>query len=344
MGPSRYLLSGMITLGLYQPQLLGISSSGLDAKARFTHRLPWITPEEWETTQQIAPQRFQLRTTRIVDPKMSTFDVLNSLPLLQQMSPSAEEKFAKSTLNNPEKTPANTLTDGYSLGTSADTKLNVMAALGRACLNLPLFQHTGTIKVKSHFFRHHSVPQFEPVNLKTYVRDRYQDFLRYHKTSKMGFENGEFCSTVLIALVNAQTYQINATAEEVYPKWAEYKWKEKQASLRPFTPLYEESFYAFLQTIYTSLEENVSTISIQREHAQVCIDKCEQIQEQQRIAKEIREKKNASAAEEEVLLAIPPVTSIEVLRATPLEAPVQETTPISPIGTSVESRRRTTRI
>jgi hypothetical protein len=296
MGLSRYLLSGIATLGLYQPLLFGISASGLDMEERFIHRLPWITPEEWQTAVETPRENFQIRAARIVDPKISALEVLNSLPLLQKMSAASEAKFKKATLGSRSVTPANTLTEGYALGTSADTKLNVFVALGRACLNLPLFQHTGATKVKDHFFRHHSVHKFTPVALKTYALARYQDFLTHQKTSEIGFENGEFCSAVLVALVNAQEYQLNVNTQEVRPKWGEYHWKQKTVLIRPFTPRYEESFYALLQTIYTSLGHQISNLPIKLDQAHLYVEIREKMQEQQRKAQEIRALKNTPSA------------------------------------------------
>lgn len=299
MGLFRFLFSGIVTLGCYQPVLLGIGASGLDLQGRFLHRLPWVTPMEWKQALEMPYQPFQVAHSRVVDPKMSAVEMLGSLPLLQKMSADVEAKFAKSTKTDRQislyniLTPFNVLTDGYVLGTSADTKLNMLVALGRACLNLPLFEHIGVEKVKDGLIHHHSVHKFASKNLRVYAYDRYQDFLVQNKSSDMGFENGEFCSTALLALVNAQEHQLVSLTKEIIPKWSEYRWRQqKSVSIRPFTPRYEESFYSLLQTIYTSLGDQVVTTPIQLDHALRCREKRSQLEAQERKAQEMRAIKN----------------------------------------------------
>lgn len=299
MGLSRYLFSGIVTLGCYQPVLLGIGASGLDIHARFLHRLPWVTPLEWKQAVETPYQPFQVAPSRIGDPKMDAVEVLGSLPLLQKMSVNVEKKFDKSIKTDQEitlyntLTPFNILTDGYVLGTSADTKLNMLVALGRACLNLPLFEHTGSEKIKDGFMCHHSVYKFASKNLRVYAYDRYQDFLAQNKSSDMGFENGEFCSAALLALVNAQEYQLISSTKEIIPKWSEYRWRQQRpVSIRPFTPRYEESFYYLLQTIYISLGDRVLTTPIQLDHALRCEEKRMQLEVQEKNAQKMRAIKN----------------------------------------------------
>ena len=292
MGPIKYLLSGLVTLSVSQAQLFAVVAAGLDVKGRFVHRAPWVLAEEWRDAMKRPRETFQIQGARIMDPNMNETEVLNSLPLLQKMSTIGEEKFKRATANNPLMLPTNTLTQDFSLGTSADTKLSVMVSLGRSCLNLPLFRHTGSKKVKDGILRHHSVHSFASVDLKSYAYERYQEFLGYQKASEMGFENGEFCSTVLIALVNAQDYQFNTSTQEVLPKWSEYRWKQKSFQIRPFAPRYEEQFYGLLQTIYSSLGSDLSNTAIELTHAKGCIKKREHVQEEQMRAKQVRMLKN----------------------------------------------------
>ncbi len=299
MGLFRCLFSGIMALVCYQPVLLGIGASGLDIHARFLHRLQWVTVLEWKQALEGPYQPFQVAPSRIGDPKIDAVEVLGSLPLLQKMSADVEAKFTKSINTDRQITlyhtlaPFNVLTDGYVLGTSADTKLNMLVALARACLNLPLFEHTGSRKVKDGLIHHHSVHKFASKSLRVYAYDRYQDFLVQNTSSDMGFENGEFCSTALLALVNAQEHQLVSLTKEIIPKWSEYRWREqKPVSIRPFTPRYEESFYSLLQTIYTSLGDQVVTTPIQLDHALRCREKQSQLEAQERKAQEMRAIKN----------------------------------------------------
>ncbi len=304
MGLFRCLFSGIMALGCHQPVLLGIGASGLDIHGRFLRRLPWVTPLEWKQALEEPYQPFQVPPSRIEDPEVDAIEVLGSLPLLQKMSADVEAKFTKSIKTDLQielyhaLAPFNVLTDGYVLGTSADTKLNMLVALGRACLNLPLFEHTGSKKVKVGFIRHHSVHKFASKNLRAYAYERYEAFLKQNKSSEMGFENGEFCSTALLALVNSQEHQLVSLTKEVIPKWSEYRWREqKSVSIRPFTHRYEESFYSLLESIYTSIGDQVVTTPIQLDHALRCREKRSQLEVQERKAQEMRAIKNRAGTQ-----------------------------------------------
>lgn len=292
------VLVGICSSLCFQPDIFALVTQGIDLQARFEKRMQWIDPLEWKEAQTTLTKPFQFNFKRFQDHENQVLSYLNSLPLMQTMSEEGKAVFSKATATyGKEKliflSPFNIITDNFALGQTADTRLNLLVGLGRACLNLPLYGHSFTI-TRTHMV-HHTQHAFPLLDLHTYAKSQYDRFLANKPTSEMGFENGEFCSAVVLTLTETPEYVLDSASSYLFPKWGEFRVGNVSHTLLPFSPRYESSVHQLIQDVYRTYGHKIMNHSPACSRREEAIKIQQEQRDKRKKSEEIREKKNVIA-------------------------------------------------